>query len=170
MPTAHNMEEQLWNYIDGLCNEAEKELISRQIAIQLEWRNKYQELLDVHQLMRHSLELEEPSMRFTQNVMESIAVHQIAPATKNYINKKIIYGIGGFFLVLMAGMLVYAFAQVNWTATDASNHLLTKYNFNYSKFFNSTNLSLFMMANMILGLVLLDMWLGKKRKSLRKEI
>lgn len=167
MPTEQHMEEQLWNYIDGLCNEAEKEMITRMIAGELVWRNKYQELLDIHQLMHHSLELEAPSMRFTQNVMESIAVHQITPATKNYINKKIIYGIGGFFLVMIAAILVYAFAQVNWTATDSSNSFLAKYNFNYSKFLNSTYLSLFMMANMILGLVLLDMWLGKKRKSLR---
>ena len=51
--------------------------------------------MNVHQLMTGS-ELEAPSMRFTVNVMDEIAHYQIAPATKSYINKNIIRGIGGF--------------------------------------------------------------------------
>src|SRR5690349_8004057 len=84
------MEARLWAYIDGLSEEAS--LIEKLVAENREWKEKYAELLDVHQLMG-ATELEEPSLRFTKNVMEEIARYQIAPATKEYINKKIIWGI-----------------------------------------------------------------------------
>jgi hypothetical protein len=38
-----------------------------------------------------------------------------------------------------------------------------------SKFFNNTLLNVFMMINVVLGLVLLDFYLGNKRKQFRKE-
>jgi magnesium-transporting ATPase (P-type) len=107
-------------------------------------------------------------MRFSQNVMEEIAKYQITPATKTYINKKIIYGIGIFFVAMIAGMLIYGLGQVNWSDTGSSNDLLSKYNpgkIDFSKFFNNTYTTIFMMVNVVMGLMLLDMWLGKKRKE-----
>lgn len=170
MNTEINMEDSLWNYIDGSGNAADRAFIEQLIATQQAWRNKYHELLDVHQLLQGSLELEEPSMRFSQNVMEEIARHQIAPATKTYINKKIIYGIGIFFLAMIAGMIIYGLGQVNWSDSSGgvTNDLLTKYNpgkIGIGKFFNNTYTTIFMMVNVVMGLMLLDMWLGKKRKQ-----
>ena len=78
MPTQSSIEERLWDYIDGLTPAEEKSAIEQLIDSNIEWRNKYHELLDVHQLMSKSLELDEPSMRFTQNVMEDIAKLHIA--------------------------------------------------------------------------------------------
>jgi hypothetical protein len=173
MNTQPNIEDRLWDYIDGTCSAEEKTFVEQLIASQEAWRAKYHELLDVHQLMSHSLELEEPSMRFSQNVMEEIARYQIAPAAKSYINKKIIYGIGMFFLVLTVGFFVYGFAQINWSDSGTSNDLLSKYNadkIDWSKFFNNTYSTIFMMINAVLGLVLLDMYLDKKRKALREKV
>jgi len=96
MNTQEQMEERLWDYIDGLSSPDEKSAIAALIAANLEWQRKYKELLDVHQLMG-STELDAPSMRFTRNVMDKIARLQVAPATKNYINKNIIRSIGVFF-------------------------------------------------------------------------
>ena len=167
----HNIEERLWDYIDGRSNAEEKSFIEDLIATQQEWRNKYHELLDVHHLMENSLELDEPSMRFSQNVMETITRLQITPATKTYINKKIIYGIGIFFLVMVIGMVVYGLGQVNWADNSATPDLITKYNnkIDFSRFFNNTYTTIFMMINLVIGLMLLDMWLGKKRKEFRQE-
>jgi len=169
MNTEINMEDRLWDYIDGSANTTDKAFVEQLIATQEAWRKKYHELLDVHQLLQTSLELDEPSMRFSQNVMEEIARHQITPATKTYINKKVIYGIGIFFLVMIAGMVIYGLGQVNWSDNSGvSNDLLTKYNpdkINFSKFFNNTYTTIFMMINVVMGLMLLDMWLGKKRKE-----
>jgi hypothetical protein len=172
MNTAYNMEDRLWDYIDGSGNAEEKSFVEQLIATQEAWRKKYHELLDVHQLMNTSLELDEPSMRFSQNVMEEIAKYQITPATKTYINKKVIYGIGIFFVAMIAGMLIYGLGQINWTDSGSSNDLLSKYNpgkIDFSKFFNNTYTSIFMMVNVVMGLMLLDMWLGKKRKELQEK-
>ena len=164
----YNMEDRLWDYIDGSGNAEEKNFVEELIATQEAWRSKYHELLEVHQLMNSSLELDAPSMRFSQNVMEEIAKYQITPATKTYINKKIIYGIGIFFVAMIAGMLIYGLGQVNWSDSGSSSDLLTKYNpgkIDFSKFFNNTYTTIFMMVNVVMGLMLLDMWLGKKRKE-----
>jgi len=164
-----NIEDRLWDYIDGNSNAEEKSFVEQLIATQEAWRNKYHELLELHQVINTSLELDEPSMRFSQNVMEEIAKYQITPATKTYINKKIINGIGIFFLAMIIGMLIYGLGQINWAdTTGTSNDLITKYNpgkIDFSKFFNNTYTTIFMMVNVVMGLMLLDMYLGKKRKQ-----
>jgi hypothetical protein len=168
MNEQQTIESRLWDYIDGLSNPEEKTAIEQLIDEHIEWRNKYKELLEVQQLMSSS-ELDMPSLRFTRNVMEVIALHHVAPATKSYINKKIIWGIGIFFLVMIAGFLVYGFSQVNWSAgTDSSlmQDELNKVNkIDWSKFFNNTYTNIFMMINVVLGLILFDMFLQRKRQA-----
>jgi hypothetical protein len=165
----YNMEERLWDYIDGSSNADDKLFVEQLIATQESWRAKYHELLDTHQLLNSSLELDQPSMRFSLNVMEEITKYHITPATKTYINTKIIYGIGIFFAVMIAGMLIYGLGQVNWSdSSGTSSDLLTKYNpgkINFGKFFNNTYTTIFMMINVVMGLMLLDMWLGKKKNA-----
>ncbi len=124
------------------------------IATNIEWKRRYSGLLEVHQLMNSS-ELEAPSMRFTKNVMENIAKYQVAPATRSYINKKIIWGIGVFFVLMVLGFLVYGFSQVNWSAGSGSPDLLSKYNLDkkvdWSKFLNHTYTNIFVMINVMPG-------------------
>jgi len=167
METQRNIDERLWDYIDGLSSADEISAIEKLIEKNIEWKQKYYELLETHQLL-HSSELQAPSMRFTKNVMEEIAKYHIAPATKTYINKKIIWGIGIFFITLFVAFLVYGFAQMDWTSTGNSNMPdLSKVNL--SKFFSNTYVNIFMMINVVLGLFLLDNYLSNKRKTFRKE-
>src|ERR1700744_6235065 len=93
------MEDRLWDYIDGSSTPAERSVISALLAENHEWQQKHKELLGIHQLLG-STELDAPSLRFTKNVMDEIARHHVAPATKTYVNKNIIRGIGAFFLVM----------------------------------------------------------------------
>ena len=170
MDTQQHIEDRIWDYIDGNAGEAEKSFVEQLIETNLEWKAKYKELLEVHQLMQTSLELDQPSLRFRQNVMEEIAKYQIAPATKSYINKNIVRGIGAFFIVMLIGFFVSGFAQVNWS--DASSGTLMPIDFDkvdWSKFFNNTYMNIFMMVNIVLGLMLLDMYLGKKKKDLENK-
>mgnify|MGYP000869959931 CR=1 FL=1 len=161
------IEERLWEYIDGTCKAEEKTFIEQLIATNEEWRAKYQELLEVHQLMGN-LELDEPSMRFTQNVMEGIGKHHIAPAAQSYINKRVIWGIGTFFLLSILGFLIYGLGQMDWSSSGDSKLPIDFSKFDPSVFLNNTYTNIFMMVNVILGLVLLDMYLGKKKKQLKK--
>ena len=138
------------------------------IAENAGWRAKYHELLQVHQSL-NLVELEEPSMRFTKNVMEQIAKYQIAPATKTYINSKIIWGIGIFFLTMIVGFLIYGIGQIDWTvAGDSKSTLgvdLSKVD--YGQMFNSNLMNGVMMLNVVLGLFLLDRYLANKNRKLK---
>jgi hypothetical protein len=166
MNTQKNIEERLWSYIDGTSEVEEKSAIEQLLKENLEWQRKYKELLDINQLL-HSSELEEPSMRFTRNVMEEIAKYKIAPATKTYINKKIIYGIGAFFLTMIVGFLIYGFGQIDWSASGNLNTGISLDKIDFSRFFNNTYVNVFMMINVVLGLMLLDRYLSKKRDEAR---
>ncbi|MFT3824597.1 MAG: hypothetical protein QM731_11780 [Chitinophagaceae bacterium] len=166
MNTQQNMEERLWEYIDGTCSAEEKSFIEQLIESHREWKEKYHELLDVHILMQDSLELDNPSMRFTRNVMEEIARHQIAPAAQTYINKKIITAIGAFFVLSIVGFLIYILAQFNWSFGNSTNNLAVNADkFDWTKLASSTSMNIFLGVNVILGLMLLDMYLTRKKKQ-----
>ena len=143
-------------------------MIEQLLESNAEWKAKYSELLEVQQLL-HSSELEAPSLRFTKNVMDEIARLHIAPATKNYINKRIIWGIGFFFITLIIGFLVYGFGQVDWTVQGDSKMPIDFGKVDYSKMFSNDLVNAFMMINVILGLFLLDRYFDNKRKQLRGE-
>jgi len=172
MNQEQNIEQQLWAYIDGISSSEERTSIEKMLQSNLEWKNKYHELMEIHQLINVA-ELEHPSMRFTKNVMEDIAQYHIAPAAKNYINKKIIWGIAGFFFTLIGVFLIYAFSQVEWTSGTNSKYsidLSRLSEVDYSKIFNNNFVNGFMMVNVLLGLVLLDRVLANKRKNFQKQV
>src|SRR5882757_6119994 len=166
MNTQDQMEQRLWDYIDGLSNPDEQSAVAALIYANLEWQRKYKELLDVHQLM-NATELDAPSMRFTKNVMDEISRYHVAPATKTYINKNIIRSIGAFFLLMIGGFLIYFLGQLQWSdsgsSPQVSQYTQTLQNnldkFNWGKIFNNTYMNVFMMINVILALVLVDMYL-----------
>ena len=171
------MEDRLWDYIDGISSSAERSAVETLIAANQEWRRKYHELLDVHQLLAGS-ELEEPSMRFTKNVMEEIARHHVAPATTTYVNKNIIRSIGAFFLSMIAGLIIYCFAMIKWSGgSSSSSNLITSYStslekklplekINWEKLFSSSYVTAFMLIAVVSGLVLLDLYLQRKKQQI----
>lgn len=166
LPHPEDMEARLWEYIDGLSDATERTAIEKLIAENSEWKACYAELLELHQLTGMT-ELEEPSLRFTQNIMEEIARHQIAPATKTYINKRIIWGIAAFFITIIAGFLIYAISQINWSESKSDGTIggLDLTSINYGAVFNNNFVNIFMMLNAILGLMLLDRYLAARRRS-----
>ena len=169
MNTELNIEERLWNFIDGTAAAHEKTVIEKLLETDEAWKAKYHELMQVNELLRSS-ELDSPSMRFSKNVMEKIAKLHIAPATKSYINKKIIWGLGFFFIALFVGFLIYGFGQMNFNTGEETTLSKNLDKLDFSKFFSNTWVNAFMMINVVLGLLLLDHYLGNKRKEFRKEI
>ncbi|HXB95124.1 MAG TPA: hypothetical protein VNU70_08195 [Puia sp.] len=172
MNTEAPMEDRLWDYIDGIANPAERSAIDDLLATNREWQEKYSELLNVHRLLDAS-ELEAPSLRFTRNVMEEIARYHVAPATRTYINKNIIRGIGAFFLTLILGFTAYILAQFKWTS-HSSNDLLPAHsdlglarlsNVDLSKAFSATYVTLFMLVAVVMSFMLLDLYLQRKKQS-----
>lgn len=165
-PGESQMEERLWDYIDGLASAEERSFIEEMIDQNLEWKQKYQDLLEVHSLTLNHLELDEPSLRFNKNVMEAIAKEHIAPAANSYINKKVIWGISLFFFTMILGFLIYGFAQIEWTSGPGQEYINIDYSkLEWNKFFNNTYATVFLMINGVLGLVLLDMVLEKRKRT-----
>jgi hypothetical protein len=166
--TGNIIEERLWNYIDGNLPAAERSVIEKLLQSDATWQLKYSELLEVNKILRNS-ELDAPSMRFTKNVMEEIAKLHIGPATRTYINNRIIWAIGLFFIMMIIGFLIYGFGQVNWSEGESKSFLDKVNKVDIGKFFNNTWVNVFMMINVVLGLFLLDNYLGNKRKAFKKE-
>ena len=163
------MEERIWSYIDGTVTADQSTVIGQLVQSNAEWKAKYQELLEVNSLLQSS-ELDAPSLRFTKNVMEEISRLHIAPATRTYINNRIIWGIGIFFITIVIGFLVYGFGQVDWSAQGQTKIGFDLSKVDYGKFFNNTYINAFMLVNVVLGLFLLDRYLANKRKKYREEI
>lgn len=162
------MEEKLWSYIDGFSTEADKAAVETLLKTEPVWKETYQELLSVQQLLNSS-ELEEPSMRFTRNVMEEIAKFHIAPAAKTYINKNIVYGLGIFFTVMIIGLLVFTAVLVSSSPASSHSFNINLNKFEWNKLFDSTYIKVFLMVNTVLVLVLLDKYLsGKKQPETKK--
>ena len=169
MNTQHNIEERLWNFIDGTVSIDEKSVIQQLLQNDAEWKAKYNELLQINELLQSS-ELEAPSFRFSKNVMEQIGKLYIAPATKSYINKKIIWGIGFFFIAMLIGFLIYGFGQMSLTTGEESVISKNISKFDLSRCFSNTGVNAFMLISGVTGLVLLVIYLGIKRKQLRKQL
>jgi hypothetical protein len=162
------MEKLIWEYIDGHCSPAEKESIAQRLAEDPIWRNKYTELISIHEWLQKE-ELEMPSLRFTKNVMEEIAQYQVAPATKNYINKNVIRGIAAFFLVMIVGLFIYFVGQIHWNSSSTGNlipaYSLDANKLNWSKMLNNTYVNIFVGINIVLGLILLDKYMQEKKNA-----
>jgi hypothetical protein len=161
------MQTRLWDYIDGLSEQNEGITVKKLVAENSEWRAKYHELLEVHQMIS-ATELEAPSMRFTKNVMDEIAKNHIAPATKNYINNNIIWSIAFFFITLIVGFVIYGISQIDWAASSTNATGINFSQVDFSKVFNNTFVNIFMMLNIILGLMLLDRYLNKNKKQFQR--
>ncbi len=163
-----NREERLWSYIDGTATAAERTVIEKLIAQNAEWKASYAQLLDIQEAL-HSAELESPSMRFTQNVMDEIARTNISPAINRYINKRIVWGIGGFMILMVIGLVVYGLSQADWAGSDKQNWMDKIGNLDVRELFSNTVVDIFMMVNVVIGLVLFDAYLSVKRKKYQRH-
>ncbi|HWZ03615.1 MAG TPA: hypothetical protein VNX40_08360 [Mucilaginibacter sp.] len=158
----NSIEEILWNYIDGNCTPEEQGRIKSLIAEDEAYRLKYQELLNLDKEFS-AIELDEPSMAFTYNVMETIRKENAMVPLKARINKKIILGIAIFFVITLAAMLVMVFASVNWSAASAPVNLT--YNFKMPAIDpGKTKIAVdgFVFFDVILALYLFDGYLRKR--------
>ena len=164
MEQIEEIEMQLWEFIDGTCTGAEKEHIAQLIANDAVWQEKFDELTALQEVIAARMELEQPSMRFSKNVMEAVSHVKIAPATKKYINYNIIKAIAAFFILAIAGTLGYAVFTANWQSTPSAPTLLpglTK--FNFTGLFDSNFFNIVIAVNVILGLLLVDIFLRRRR-------
>ena len=72
---------------------------------------------------------------------------------------------------MIAGFLIYAVAQIDWSAPgEVNSNVLDKItNADYSKVFNNTFVNGFMVVNVLLALTLFDRFLSNKKKSFMQQ-
>lgn len=159
-----NMEDRLWDYIDGLSTPEERNAIDQLLKNDPAIRMRHGELLSLHQQLQ-SIELDEPSMGFKNRVMEQVLASPQPAALKTKVDKRIISVIAGFFIVTIGGMLAYTISQMNWTGEESFT--LPKMGIpviNWSLFGSPAFTLFFLSVNVVLGLVLLDKIITARRK------
>lgn len=164
MEAKQMMEAKLWAYLHGLADDAEQAVIKQLVQTDPAWRNCHDRLMKEEEAFR-GIALEGPSMRFTKNVMEQVQALQVAPATKTYVNRKIIYGIGGFFLLLITATLAYIIPQLDFSQ-GGGNSLplnLPAMDVDWTRYFNNTTLQIFIIIDAVAALFFLDRYLQRKK-------
>ena len=155
----NTIEQQLWDYIDGNLDESSKKAIEEKIALNAEFKSQYEDLLKLN-LVFDGMDLDEPSMSFTRNVMESVAIVPAPVAMETKVDKKIIYGIGGFFVISLLALLGYVFYNVNLEMPKFD--LKVNLDFNLEKYITPSAIYAFLFADLVIGLIFLDQFLRKK--------
>ena len=151
------IETQIWEFVDGCCDEKEQDRINNLILTDPVWEQKFAEICALNDSLKSILELEQPSLRFSKNVMDEVARVHIAPATRKYIDPRIITGIAVFFLTMLGGLLVFAAFKTNGHTSSAFNFgKMPLKNFDYTSLMKG-NMAFFAVAiNVVLALVLTD--------------
>jgi hypothetical protein len=117
---------------------------------------------DIEKHLREDLELLSPTPDFSKKVMGAIAGARIAPPSRTYINKKVVYGIGLFFLLLIAGGLVYAASSFSWPAMGRFILPVDPGKLDISNYFTRKTLNSLLFLNVLLGLGFLDKYLTRR--------
>jgi hypothetical protein len=75
-----------------------------------------------------------------------------------------------FFLTTIIGLVAYIFGQIDWKQPESgmlSN--VQQKSISWSNIFNGTYVNVFIMVNIVLGLMLLDMYLRRRREAAMKN-
>ncbi|MXV49628.1 hypothetical protein GS399_01485 [Pedobacter sp. HMF7647] len=156
------IEQRVWDYIDRTLPENEHQAVKALIENDEQYSEIYAQLIELQQSL-NVLDLEEPSMRFTANVMEQVKISPAPGSVSSIVNKNIVRGIGLFFILTISALLVMLFANLQWQSD--SGFEVPEFKLPAITLFSKINKSVlwgFLFADVILGLYLVDGWLRKR--------
>jgi hypothetical protein len=105
-----------------------------------------------------ALETEQPSMRFSKNVMEAIDGLEVAKVSKRYVNPWVIRMVVTVLILCVITSVAYVYSA-SASLPDYST-MFAQNNFQFQKFSNYI-----LGANILLLLVFIERWLSKKNRS-----
>jgi len=152
----NNMEEKLWQYIDGTCSNDERLAIAALIEKDAAWRAAYNNIFTINDDVS-ALTLDEPSMAFSYKVMEGIRAQEAAKPLKTATNTYVIGAIAGFFI--LAIIIIMMFLLINGGGNVNVNLPA------FSVLTNSSAIKVFFYTDVILLLFFVDTFLRRKRSS-----
>jgi|GEM_PF-6426822 len=144
----------------------EKTAIGQLLQSDAAWKEKYNELLRVNELLKSSV-LDAPSLCFTKNVwrrMQSCIAHR----PPNLISIKKLSGLSAFCL-FPSYWFFYGFSQMGLTRGEESTLSKDLNKIDISKFFNNTWMNILMMVNIAIGLFLFYNYVTSKKKQFRSS-
>lgn len=159
-----NLEDRLWDYMDGHCSAEERHAIEKLMQSDPAVKIKYDELLLLQQQLK-SVELDEPSMGFKNRVMEQVLAGPHPVALKTRVDNRIIYLIAAFFVFTIGGMLAYTIYNMDWS--NAQSFKLPQMQLpvvNWSFLENPSFTLFFLSMNVVLGLLLIDKMVATRRR------
>ena len=162
----NNIEELLWSYIDGTCSADEQKTICALIKSDGEVQAKYEGCLNLNREFS-AMEIDEPSMAFTYNIMETIRTENAQVPLKATINNRIIWGITAFFFVSIFVLLVFTMTTMNWSVGNMSiDFTVTGFKMpDITKHLSGPLIKGFLFFDVILGMFLADAYLRKRNLS-----
>ena len=83
MYTREQIEQHIWDYIDGLSTPQDKAMVEKFMQTDPAWKNLYDELNSLNISIQSTDMMEEPSMRFTRNVMDEVSRFRVAPPAQS---------------------------------------------------------------------------------------
>lgn len=108
------IEQKIWDYLDGNLDEKGRQEIERLIESNSEYRAVYEDLSDINNSLL-KMDLEEPSLRFTGNIMDKLKNEPVPGSIKSLVDKRIIYGLLIFFLSAIAFLLAVLMFRLDWS-------------------------------------------------------
>lgn len=125
----------------------------------------HEEFLAIHQSLKMT-EPDEPSMRFTKNVMELVAMAPVPKALRTRVDKRVIRAVGGFFIITLSILIIITLSQINWSiGTNWTTFSLPQVD--WTKYFGSWMIQAFLLGDIVLGFYMLDRWIQQRRNSHR---
>ncbi len=158
MDANHHQEQQLWNYIDGTLDESARTELEQLIRTDAQWSNKYRELLECHQLIGKHIRADQPSLRFTRNVMEEIARLNTPLSARNYLNTRVTRSIAIFFAAAILALIGSALVYVDPSATAAGTVTDLVAGVNQTGLLGTPLINIVVFINIILGMMLADLY------------
>ena len=160
----------LWEYIDGTGSAAERDRIALLVATNTEWKAKYEELLDLADSLK-AMDMEEPSVRFTKNVMDIIGEGSAVPSVRSYVNPMVIKAIAAFFALSIIVTTVFSFVSAGNTAVRVLPRVVTPkvqwHMPDMQHFVTGNTITVLLSVNVVLGLLFLDTFLRQRMKHRR---
>jgi len=153
------IEQQLWDYIDGNLNETQRKNIEEKIETDVSVKLQYEELLSLN-IAFSEMELDEPSMSFTRNVMENVALQPAPVSLKTKVDSRIIFSISAFFVLSILAILGYILYNTTFSMPDFSKYFAI--NINVDKILTPTSIYIFFGIDLVLGLIFMD-YIFRKR-------
>jgi hypothetical protein len=152
------IEEQIWDYIDGNDDAAQRLETERKIAAEETYAVMYRELTAIQQHLL-KISLDEPSMSFSRNVMDLVNMETPPVSLKTKIDNRIILGISAIFILVITSIFVYVISQSHFTASKMTIAI------ELGKYLNPTFIKVFLFIDIIIGFLYADRLFRRKWMS-----